>query len=156
MARMYFHFATNLPDSTDDKPTMQVESITFRSPDGIIFIVDCEGDSEFGVKDGVYCCRFKGLEYFASREDGDEVLNDWGYVPDDELLSSLCKSTVVGVNFYWEEGSSLPGNGEKPTCRDLKVEIEQTSPTDSEEIYHMKFHEDNPGTTLQLSMYKRI
>ncbi len=147
MDRMYFSFVTNLPDSVDDKLTVKVEHICFKTPDGIFVSISCFGEAEYGVKDGVYCCRFKGLEYHAQKEGSDEVLLKKGEKPDDALLRMLSEGFIAQVCFDYthdEELYNLPAEG-LPSCKDISCEIEQTSPTNDSNVYHMTFREEVPA-----------
>ncbi len=119
MARMHVNFETNLPDS-NEKPTMQVENVTFKTPDGFFVTVGCEGESDFGVKEGLYSARFKGLEYQYEKEGGDTEL-EYGEEPTDDQLRALSLGYICGIAFYWEKGFNVP---EFPTCQKLRVEIE--------------------------------
>ena len=119
--RMYFNFRTNLPDTVDDKPTVQVENFTFKTSVGLIS-VGCIGDSDFGVTQGIYDARFKGLEFYIEDEDNNTIL-DWDEKPTDEQLEALMKGELIKVSFTWDDYFNIP-EGILPTAEDIDLEIE--------------------------------
>ncbi len=139
MGKMYFDFITNLPNS-NKKPTVQVENISFRTPGGVEIMVGCNGWSDFGVEEGLYSARFKGLEYYAEKDGDSTPICDWEDQPTVELLKMLEKSTIVGIHFFWDEEFNIP-EGLLPTCKDLDVEIEQY--IDAENVFQIEFHADD-------------
>ena len=62
MARMYFNFNTNLPDSKTSKCLAAVDYIAFEGKKGEIISVSCNQDSDWHIENGEYNARFKGLE----------------------------------------------------------------------------------------------
>ncbi len=134
MARMYFGFKTNAPDSIEKVPTVQVEHITFKLKDGSTANIGCDGWSDFGVTDGVYSARFKGLEYEVEDKNGKTIL-EYGEEPTDDQLKAIEEAKPVSILFYWEDGFNVPKDF-KPKCQDIEITVEHN--TENHE-YNMEF-----------------
>ena len=122
--RMYVDFDTNLPDTDPEKGmTMQVENVTFTTPDGYEVSVGCSGWSDFGVDDGHYGARYKGLEFQVEDPDGNEIHTWEDDAPSDEILRKLENARITGILFYWEEGEDNVPEGLNPSCENLEVTL---------------------------------
>ncbi len=95
MSRVYTNFETNLPESVQGVPTVELDYIAFEKDGKTLSIEGCELD--FGVSDRKYDARLKGLEIIVERPDG-ETLSHKGIT--DEDISFLEGSTLSELGFY--------------------------------------------------------
>ena len=124
--RLYYNFETNVPDSVSDKPTPYPERITFRHDDGTLFHIECDGDHDWGIKDGVCDGRWKGLDFGIEDADGNIIVEYGDEIEDDmfdELMTKLKDTTVESISIYYEDGFNIPDDME-PTCANLEVYVE--------------------------------
>lgn len=71
MARLYFSFKTNLPDSSVDRCTPSVDYICIYDKEGEPrFSLSCSWESNYGITDGLYDASFKGVDII---KDGDFI-----------------------------------------------------------------------------------
>ena len=121
MARMYFNFNTNLPNTTPDHVFAAVDYIAFTGRNGEIISVSCNMDSDWYVKKRVYKARFKGLEVKVEGLDENE---DVYRVHDYEEMSLedfalLQNATPYEIGF--QEEDNLPDIIE---CKNINIRIE--------------------------------
>ncbi len=125
MARMYVNFKINAPDTAAGKPTLQMEHINFRAKDGSLITVGCDGDADFGVENGEYDARYKGLEYKIEDREGKELL-EYGDEPSDDQLKALMEAEPESILFYWEEGFNVPDDF-IPKPKDIGISISHST-----------------------------
>lgn len=129
--RLYFNFKTNIPDTVKELSTVQVKAIAFKHKSGETINVKLWGEADYGVKDGVYNARWKGLEFQSdlinenniSITDNDEDIPKAVY---DNIFKYLKESVPEEIEYYFEEPEyqNIPNEDFKPTCKNLKITLE--------------------------------
>lgn len=117
MGKMWFDFETNLPNYDKDIPTVQVDYLAFRDKDKKIS-VSCNWESEFGVTNGVYSARFKGLETSIETLDGIPI-KEWSEMTIDDF-KALKNMELYEIGIYVPFGA-YDGDIE---AKNISVEIE--------------------------------
>ena len=112
MARMYFNFKTNLPNSINDRVTPTVDYICIYDEKGNpAYCLSCSWESNYGITDGVYDARFKGVDM---DKDGDfKEVTSADVKKLKELLSKGTPETEIQIGL-WDE--------EYPELDEIKVE----------------------------------
>ncbi len=140
MGRMSFGFHTNLKDTDEKELTPEVLNIVFMTDTGLTFYVGCSNESSWGVTDGVYSARFKGLELMVDNIYG-ETIHEWEETPDDALIEKLFAAHPICIE--WGEETV-----EEPEVKDLDICIE----------WGDKFHEwhwDSLPKSEEVDLYQR-
>ncbi|ADL36093.1 hypothetical protein bpr_II155 (plasmid) [Butyrivibrio proteoclasticus B316] len=122
--RAYFRFKTNIPDTIKEKTTVQVDSITLKSESGKLIEVRLCGESEYGVENGRYDARWKGLEFGIGDNDpvSDDEISEDTY---EKLVQELKGSKLYSIEYYWEDDRywNIPKEDFHPSCQDIELEI---------------------------------
>ena len=146
--RLYFGFKTNIPDTVKELSTVQVEAITFKHKNGEEITIRLYGEADYGVEDGEYDARWKGLEFELDEEtelikSSDIIGLEEGcdiYIPDDDeyedievpesvyddIIKALKDSVPCGIEYYYEEPEywNVPDDEDfTPTCEDMDISL---------------------------------
>jgi hypothetical protein len=129
--RLYFNFNTNIPDTVKELSTVQVEAITFRHKGGETIDIRLWGEADYGVEDGVYDARWKGLEFQSDliNENDISITDDDEDIPEavyDKLFEYLKESVPEEIEYYFEEPKywNVPDEDFEPTCENLEITLE--------------------------------
>lgn len=121
MARLYFSFKTNLPATSEDRTTPSVDYICIFDKEGNPkFSFSCSWESDYGINDGTYSSRFKGVDIdrdgaFVEVEDADiKALR--------KMLQGCNKPEVEMQICLWDE--EYPYLEEVLEVTDLKICLE--------------------------------
>ena len=130
--KMYFNFATNIPNTVNDLSTVQVEAITFKHKGGETIDIRLWGEADYGVENGRYDARWKGLEFQSDlineNNISDEDIPEAVYI---KLFEYLEESSPCSIAYYWDDASpddlkywNVPCEDFTPTCENLSITIE--------------------------------
>lgn len=133
MAIANFSFMTNMEDSRDDRPTPTIGTIIFQKGDSYIGL-GCCGWEDYGISNGCYSSRWKGLEY-ALYDAEYRVAADWNEPENGDEFYALMEGAKPVAFYPCEDDLSDSGypNDFVPTCTffDFFLEIGEN---------HLSFH----------------
>lgn len=121
MAILNFQFRTNLPATSEDRTTPSVDYISIFDKEGNPkFSLSCSWESNYGINDGLYEARFKGVDI---NKDGDFVeVEEEDIKALRKLLQEVDKPEIEMQICLWDE--EYPYLEDVLEVTDLKICLE--------------------------------